>query len=164
MSNTQTQTQTQRIYSDLTARGTGFLNRIRKVQSKKGDGYWAATLKANRGEKGEFTNFEVRAVGADAKALFAGIAEQFPKVLSGEYKERPSVFCGFSIGDIQPMSYTKDGKEVLYIDARLLKFSFININGNAWYSANNPDLQPVELPSSKQKQEETTEEPAAKAA
>ena len=164
MSNTQTQTQSNTpTYYDLIVQGCGFLNRLREVESKKSK-YYAATLNANRGDQGERTSFEVRIVGSDAKKLFAGLLEQFPALLDKDFKKRPSVFCAFSVGDIQPKSYTgKDGNEVLCIDGRLLRFLFINVNGKPWYSKNNPDLLPVEgLSSSTAKAD--NEQPVAKAA
>lgn len=164
MSNIQNQTQSNApTHYDLIVQGCGFLNRLREVESKKSK-YYAATLSANRGDQGERTSFEVRIVGSDAKKLFAGLLDQFPAVLDKDFKKRPSVFCAFSVGDIQPKSYTgKDGKEVLYIDGRLLRFLFINVNGKPWYSKNNPNLLPVEgLSSSTAKADD--EQPVAKAA
>lgn len=130
VSNTQTQ------YNNLIVRGTGFLNRLRVVEGKKCPKYFAASIAANRGDDNEKSLFEVRIVGSEAKSLFEKLLQEFPALLDKDWKKRPTVSCGFSIGDIQAKTYTsKDDKEVPYIDGRLLKFTFITVSGEKWYSA-----------------------------
>ena len=122
-------------YNNLIVKGTGFINRPRVVEGKKCPKYFAASIAANRGEN-EKSSFEVRIVGGEAKSLFEKLLQEFPALLDKDWKKRPTVSCGFSIGDIQAMTYTaKDGKEVPYIDGRLLKFTFISVAGEMWYSA-----------------------------
>lgn len=122
-------------YNNLIVKGTGFINRPRVVEGKKCPKYFAASIAANRGEN-EKSSFEVRIVGGEAKSLFEKLLQEFPALLDKDWKKRPTVSCGFSIGDIQAMTYTaKDGKEVSYIDGRLLKFTFISVAGEMWYSA-----------------------------
>ena len=130
-------------YYNLTSQGVGFLNRPRIVEVKgkggKSNQYYAANIQALRGDKEspEKTPFSVRITGTEAKELFAKLLADFPDLTHKDFNKRPKVFVGFSIGDIQPMSYTrKDTDEVQnIIDGRLLKFTFINVNGESWYSA-----------------------------
>ena len=132
------QTTSSSQYFNLTVDGCGYLNRPRIVQSKgKGGAYYSASIQANRGDSGETTRFEIRVVGGQAKTLFKKLLDEFPALLNDDYKRRPSVFVSFRIGDIQPMSFEgKDGKPVLYIDGRLLKFKSITVNKKKWHSEN----------------------------
>lgn len=134
--------QTLPTYFNLTCDGIGYLNRPRLVQVKKGNPYYACTIQALRGEN-EKTRFDVRIIGDEAKKLFADLLENFPELQSNNFKERPPVCIGFSIGDIQAVSfettYAKTGETVTThsIDGRLLKFKFIKVNGEIWYRAKN---------------------------
>ena len=133
MSNQQ-QTSSQQ-YFNLTVDGCGFLNRPRIVQTKSKNGsYFSATIQANRGNDGERTRMEVRIVGDEAKSLFQKMLDEYPALLDKDYKKHPSVFVSFRVGDIQPMSFqTKDGKTILYIDGRVLKFNSISVNKQKWF-------------------------------
>ena len=126
---------TSQSYFNLTSEGCGFLNRPRIVQTKgKNGSYFSATIQANRGSDGEKTRMEVRIVGGEAKSLFQKLLDEYPVLLDKDYKKHPSVFVVFRVGDIQPMSFnTKDGKTILYIDGRLLKFNSITVNKKKWH-------------------------------
>ena len=123
-------------YFNLIVDGCGFLNRPRIVEGKgKNSSYFSATIQANRGDSGETTRFEVRVVGGEAKSLFQKLLDEYPALLSKDYKKRPSVFVSFRIGDIQPMQFEgKDGKPTLYIDGRIIKFNSISVNKQKWFS------------------------------
>ncbi|WP_165007802.1 DUF3577 domain-containing protein [Neisseria yangbaofengii] len=131
--------QTQNQYFNLTADGIGFLNRPRTVTAKKGHPYYAATIQASRGDSGDKTRFDVRIVGGHAKELFEQLLQEFPNLQATQLKDRPTVIVGFRVGDLQPIKFeTEDRKtgekiETLSIDARLLKFKFIKVNGEFWY-------------------------------
>lgn len=131
--------QTQSQYFNLTAEGIGFLNRPRLVEGKKVQAYYACTIQACRGDAGDKTRFDLRIVGAEAKELFRQLLEAFPELLSGNFKERPTVVVGFRAGDITPVQFEttdrKTGEKVssLSIDGRLLKFRFIKVNKQLWY-------------------------------
>ncbi|ENV7556889.1 DUF3577 domain-containing protein, partial [Neisseria gonorrhoeae] len=125
-------TQSNQNYFNLTADGIGFLNRPREVQGKrKSSNYYACTIQASRGDNGEKTRFDLRIVGGQAKELFARLLEEFPQLLSKNYRERPTVVVGFRAGDIQPLKFETNNRETgevletLSIDGRLLKFKFI---------------------------------------
>lgn len=131
--------QTQNQYFNLTADGIGFLNRPRTVTAKKGHPYYAATIQASRGDSGDKTRFDVRIVGGHAKELFEQLLQEFPNLQATQLKDRPTVIVGFRVGDLQPIKFeTEDRKtgekiETLSIDAQLLKFKFIKVNGEFWY-------------------------------
>ncbi|HFC4145945.1 TPA: DUF3577 domain-containing protein [Neisseria gonorrhoeae] len=139
-------TQTNQNYFNLTADGIGFLNRPREVQGKrKSSNYYACTIQASRGDDGEKTRFDLRVVGGQAKELFARLLEEFPQLLSKNYRERPTVVVGFRAGDIQPLKFETNNRETgevletLSIDGRLLKFKFIKVDGDMWYQSSSED-------------------------
>jgi len=139
-------TQTNQNYFNLTADGIGFLNRPREVQGKrKSSNYYACTIQASRGDDGEKTRFDLRVVGGQAKELFARLLEEFPQLLSKNYRERPTVVVGFRAGDIQPLKFETNNRETgevletLSIDGRLLKFHFIKVDGDMWYQSSSED-------------------------
>ncbi|CWM24202.1 Protein of uncharacterised function (DUF3577) [Neisseria meningitidis] len=138
-------TQTNQNYFNLTANGIGFLNRPREVQGRKSSNYYACTIQASRGDDGEKTRFDLRVVGGQAKELFARLLEEFPQLLSKNYRERPTVVVGFRAGDIQPLKFETNNRETgevletLSIDGRLLKFHFIKVDGDMWYQSSSED-------------------------
>ena len=138
-------TQSNQNYFNLTADGIGFLNRPREVQGRKSSNYYACTIQASRGDDGEKTRFDLRVVGGQAKELFARLLEEFPQLLSKNYRERPTVVVGFRAGDIQPLKFETNNRETgevletLSIDGRLLKFHFIKVDGDMWYQSSSED-------------------------
>lgn len=123
-------------FVNLTCNGIGFLNRPRVVNVKKSSEYYAATIMAAHGDSNDKTRFEVRIVGTEAKEIFAKLLQEYPALLSDDFKQRPTVSVGFRVADLQASTFTsKDGKEIPYIDARLLKFSFIKVNKTQFYPA-----------------------------
>lgn len=122
-------------YFNLTCEGVGFLNRPRIVKGKKVPEYFAVTISASRGDAGEKTRFDVRVVGSEAKILFQKMLEEFPALLSKDFKKRPTVVVGFRVGDIQPTTFESKGAITATIDGRLLKFKFIRVSGELWYEA-----------------------------
>ena len=142
MSN-QVQNQQVPAYFDLTADGVGFMNRPRVVQGKRGCEYFSCTIQALHGDADEKSRFDVRIVGGKAKELFAKLLEEFPDLLSNDYKRRPNVFVGFRVGDLCPVVFETTSKNdrnesmkinTTSIDARLLKFKFIKVNRQYWYT------------------------------
>ena len=132
-------------YYNLTAEGIGFLNRPRTVQGKhKGSQpYFACTIQASRGDAGDKSRFDLRDVGGRAKEIFAQLLDEFPELLQKDYRKMPTVVVGFRAGDIQPSSFesTRKGVDGEFekirtetIDGRLLKFKFIKVNGEYWYT------------------------------
>lgn len=139
---TQSTHQNVNAYFNLTADGVGFLNRPRIVQGKHKNAipYFACTVQASRGDAGDKTRFDLRIVGGRAKELFEKLLKEFPNLQASDYKLRPTVAVGFRAGDLQPIMFeaqnhqTGEKIQTLSIDARLLKFKFIKVNGQFWYT------------------------------
>lgn len=132
-------TQTQNTYFNLTADGIGFLNRPRTVNTKKSS-YYACTIQASRGDANDKTRFDLRVVGGEAKTLFAQLLEDFPALTSSNFRDHPTVVVGFRAGDIVATTFETTNRETgekvqtPTIDGRLLKFKFIKVNGELWYT------------------------------
>ncbi|MBQ9725830.1 MAG: DUF3577 domain-containing protein [Neisseriaceae bacterium] len=162
----------QNNFNNLIVRGIGFLNRVRVVSGgKKSAEYLSMTINALRGDSGDKTRFEVRVSGNKAKELVTKLMEEFPDISHEDFAQRPTLFAGFNIGDIQPMSFEakqKSGKTttVHYIDGRLLKFHFINVNKTQWYKANQTADDEAEAADdgAEEEAQATTEQPVAQAA
>ena len=125
-------------YFNLTADGVGFVNRIRKVQSKKGDPYFGCTIQASYGDSGDKCRFDVRVVGNEAKEAFQSLVETYPDLLSAEVKKHPTVMISFRLGDLNPkaIEFTDgDGQSRSFatIDARLLIAKSIKVNGEVFH-------------------------------
>lgn len=139
---TQSTNQNANAYFNLTADGIGFLNRPRTVQSKHKNSqpYYACTVQASRGDAGDKTRFDLRVVGGKAKELFEKLLQEFPNLQASDHKQRPTVSVGFRAGDLQPIMFETQNRQTgeriqtLSIDARLLKFKFIKVNGQYWYT------------------------------
>ena len=155
----------QNNFNNLIVKGVGFLHRVRVVSGgKKSAEYLSMTINALRGDSGDKTRFEVRVTGSEAKSLVTKLLEEFPDISHKDFDKRPTLFAGFNIGDIQPMSFDvkqKNGETttVPYIDGRLLKFHFINVNKTPWYKANQTADDVAE-----EEAQATTEQPVAQAA
>ena len=125
-------------YFNLTADGVGFVNRIRKVQSKKGDPYFGCTIQASYGDSGDKCRFDVRVVGNEAKEAFQSLVETYPDLLSAEVKKHPTVIISFRLGDLNPkmIEFTdREGQSRSFatIDARLLIAKSIKVNGEVFH-------------------------------
>lgn len=139
---TQYANQNANAYFNLTADGIGFLNRPRTVQGKHKNSrpYYACTVQASRGDAGDKTRFDLRVVGGRAKELFEKLLQEFPNLQSSDLKQRPTVAVSFRAGDLQPIMFETQNRQTgeriqtLSIDARLLKFKFIKVNGQYWYT------------------------------
>ena len=125
-------------YFNLTSDGVGFVNRIRKVQSKKGDPYFGCTIQASYGDSGDKCRFDVRVVGNEAKEAFQSLVETYPDLLSAEVKKHPTVIISFRLGDLNPkmIEFTdREGQSRSFatIDARLLIAKSIKVNGEVFH-------------------------------
>ena len=125
-------------YFNLTSDGVGFVNRIRKVQSKKGDPYFGCTIQASYGDSGDKCRFDVRVVGNEAKEAFQSLVETYPELLSAEVKKHPTVIISFRLGDLNPkmIEFTdREGQSRSFatIDARLLIAKSIKVNGEVFH-------------------------------
>ncbi|HWR88384.1 MAG TPA: DUF3577 domain-containing protein [Acidiferrobacterales bacterium] len=122
-------------YFDLHTEGLGYLNRIRVVPVKKGEGYLCCAISALRGaaEEPEYTYFDLKVSGAAAKQAVGRLRTA---VDNGQ-----KVLIGFKAGDTYPEVFTyesgpKKGQTGVSTKGRLLKVRWARIEG-----------VPVELPS-----------------
>lgn len=116
---------TQNTQFDLHINGFGFFNRIRKVELRKGQPYWAVSIAACRGDEGQKTYFDCSVVGTEAKALF-------DTHLSSLTKD-DTVTASFKLGDLYTDTFVyssgvKQGQTGVCLKARLLKISYLKVN------------------------------------
>lgn len=123
-------------YVDLVTTGMGFINRPRWVQPKNGQPYLACSITAWYGKGGkEQQLFEVSVFGQAAEALDA-LFQGYPQVLDQNAGPKVTVTCGFSIGDGVPDGFnTQKHGYVKCIRGRLFKISWINVNGERFFTA-----------------------------
>ena len=60
-------------FFDLHTSGIGYINRVRLVEPRKGEPFWACSIAALRGDTNnvEYTYFDVRVSGTEAARLIA---------------------------------------------------------------------------------------------
>jgi hypothetical protein len=128
MKETMMSNQTEATYFDLHVEGVGYLNRVRKVQPKKGQEFLACTIAAMRGAQGqvEYTKFDCRVSGAEAKRIV--------QLLEPEVTAKKQVIIGFKLSDPYPEVFTfergeRQGQQGLSIKGRLLKVKFVRVDG-----------------------------------
>jgi hypothetical protein len=119
-------TTTTNQYFNLTARGFGYLGRIRTVAGGKGKNaysYNAVSINAMCGESDavEYVRFELEPKSAQAKAVVDWLMTQ-------ETKDK-KVLMAFECGDLSPYHFTYNEKEYDAIKGRLLKISSLKIDG-----------------------------------
>lgn len=124
----QPQADTQAKYFDLHTEGIGYLNRIRVVSVKKGDGYLCCAISALRGsaDEPEYTYFDLKVSGAAAK-------ESVGMLRTAVDNDR-KVLIGFKAGDTYPEVFTyeggqKKGQTGVSTKGRLLKVRWARIDG-----------------------------------
>lgn len=126
---TQNQTAT---YFDLHTRGIGYMNRIREVSVRKGEPFMAVTVACLRGntDDAEYTYIDCRVSGAEAEKLVR-------RCMPASEADKKILF-GFCIGDIYPETFVyqsgkKQGETGVSIKGRLLRISFIKVDGETVY-------------------------------
>ncbi len=125
-------------YFDLHTRGVGYVNRVREVKVKGSSPYLACTIAAVRGEADaiEYTYFDCNVVGKEA-------IEEVRKLMSLKVDDKTKILAGFTIGDISPVTFTysqgaKKGDTGVSLKGRLLRFSFVEVDGKRVYEAPAP--------------------------
>jgi CRISPR/Cas system-associated endoribonuclease Cas2 len=130
---TSTQNNAEKYY-DLHIHGVGYVNRIREVQVKRGDSFWACDISALHGaaDAVEYTRFDCRVSGAEAAKLI--------KRLDKACQEEKKILIGFKLGDLYAESFVyekgkKQGETGISLKARLLYISWIKVDGESVYTA-----------------------------
>jgi len=121
-------------YFDLHTTGIGYLNRIREVTPKEGKPFLSVTIAALRGsvDNVHYTHFECRVSGRQAQE----VVRQVEPALGGELK----VLIGFTLSDLYGESFTfkhgdKAGETGISLKARLLHLSWVKVDGQPFYTA-----------------------------
>jgi len=135
-----TQSTQEKQFFDLHTTGIGYLNRIREVSPKKGNPFLACNIAALSGASDDVTyvRFDCRVSGKEAAAL----VQQYEAAVQQDQK----VLISFKIGDlwVDTFTYTKGdkaGQTGVSLKARLLFISWIKVNGQLVYKAEQPQLE-----------------------
>ncbi len=129
-----TSTDSTNEYFDLHTTGVGYVNRIREVEVKKGNGFMACTIAALRGLKSsvEYTYFDCRVSGTEASKVI--------KRLVKASEDNKQILIGFRIGDeySEPFVYKngqKKGETGVCTKAHLLYIGWVKVDGDSVYTA-----------------------------
>ncbi|PXF30449.1 hypothetical protein WH50_15405 [Pokkaliibacter plantistimulans] len=125
-------TQNATQFFDLHTSGIGYINRVRLVEPKKGEPFWACSIAALRGDTNnvEYTYFDVRVSGTEAARLIARCQQA---VDAGS-----KMLISFKIGDIYPDVFTyssgdRKGETGVSLKGRLLLIRWIKKDGEMIY-------------------------------
>ena len=132
-------------YFDLHTNGIGYIHRLRKVEPKRGDGFYAVSISALHGQIDDplYSRFDCRITGAEAeKRLLA---------LKGAIEADKPVLVGFKIGDIYPEAFEyrsgdKQGQTGCVIKGRLLQIRWAKIDGEHVFAEEEPHGDPRPAP------------------
>ena len=121
-------------YFDLHTTGIGYLNRIREVTPKEGNPFLSVTIAALRGsvDNVQYTHFECRVSGRQAQE----VVRQVRPAVEGKLK----VLIGFTLSDLYAETFTfksgdKTGETGISLKARLLRVSWVKVDGQPFYKA-----------------------------
>jgi len=138
-------------FFDLHITGLGYLNRIREITPKKGDGFLACDIAALNGPSDDvsYVRFDTRVSGSEAQNLVRRCIE----AVGAEKK----VMIGFRLGDLWTDTFTyskgkRAGEQGVSLKARLLFINWIKVDGKLVYKAepkatdgDNRDTQALEV-------------------
>jgi CRISPR/Cas system-associated endoribonuclease Cas2 len=121
-------------YFDLHIHGIGYVNRIREVDVKRGDNFWACDISALHGAEDDvqYTRFDCRVSGSEARKLV--------KRMHKACQEEKKILIGFKLGDLYTDTFTyesgaKQGETGVSLKARLLLIHWIKVDGVSVYTA-----------------------------
>ena len=125
-------------YTNLTATGLAFINRLRWVNSDGGE-YLALSLNSWHGKDGKNTTlFEATAKGNTVYGILQDLMDQYPEVLNDEI----TVTCGFVVAGLKPDSYSnKKGELVHFNYCNLIRIQWIKVGGEYFYRENKTEAQ-----------------------
>lgn len=140
-------------FFDLHTQGLGYLNRVRHVQPRRGQGFWACDIAALSGptDDANTTRFDCRVSGAEAITL----VQKCQQAVDDNRK----VLIGFRLGDLWIDTFVykhgdRAGETGVALKARLLYIGWIKIDGEWVYTADS-NANPADAESS---QDETDDE------
>ncbi|MBD9357395.1 STY4534 family ICE replication protein [Methylomonas albis] len=121
-------------YFDLHIHGIGYVNRIREVNVKRGENFWACDISALHGAEDDvqYTRFDCRVSGSEAQKLI--------KRMHKACQEEKKILIGFKLGDLYADTFTyesgvKQGETGVSLKARLLFIHWIKVDGVSVYTA-----------------------------
>ena len=119
-------------YYDLHVKGTGFINRFRKVTPEQGESYYGVTIAALRGKpnaegKVQKTYIDCNVVGDDAIEM----CRQMESFFEGD---APKVMVSFTIGDLEQRAFQykrgeRKGQTGYALKGRLFDIKWFKANG-----------------------------------
>ena len=130
-------------YYNLLIDGIGYVNRIRTVTPRKGEGFLCCDISAIYGHRDaiEYRRFSVKVCGSDAQHLIRRCEKA--------EKEQRKILIGFRLGDLWVDQFTysqgeRAGKPGVDLKARLLFIRWINVDKDRVYTAEKPADETVE--------------------
>lgn len=122
-------------YVDLVTTGIGYINRPRWITPDKGEPYMGCSITAWYGKGGKDTQLFETSVFGQAKDVLNALLQAYPQVTDRNAGPKVTVTCGFTIGDGTPDSFTtRKGEYVKCIRGRLFKISWVNVNGQRFFT------------------------------
>lgn len=125
-------------YFDLHVTGLGYLNRAREVEVTRGRNFLAVDISALHGaaDAVQYTRFDCRVSGSEAEKV---IRRCMPKI-----EAEAKVLIGFRLSDIYLDLFTyqsgdKEGQMGVSLKARLLRVSWVKVDGETIYTAPKPE-------------------------
>ena len=115
-------------YFNLHTTGIGYIHRLRKVEPKRGDAFYAVSISALHGQVDDplYSHFDCRITGTEAERRLL--------TLKGALDADKPVLVGFKIGDIYSEAFEyrsgdKLGQTGCVIKGRLLQIRWAKIDG-----------------------------------
>lgn len=123
-------------YFDLHVSGLGYLGRAREVKpgpGKRFTPFWAVSISALHGPRDSvnYVYFDTTVRGEEASKVI----QDLEKAINDE---NCKVLAGFNLGDLMPETYVKNGETRISLKGRLLRISWVKVDGETVYTAPQP--------------------------
>lgn len=120
-------------YFDLHTHGIGYLGRAREVKPKQGQRFtpfWAVSISAFHGPRDAVTYvyFDTTVRGEEASKVI----QDLEKTINDKDRQ---VLAGFNVGDVIPETYVKGDETRISLKGRLLRISWVKVDGETVYTA-----------------------------
>lgn len=145
-------------YFDLHITGMGYLNDAREVKpvngSRRFDPFYSVRIAAIHGNADavNHTYFDAKVVGAQALHMVKSFEEHIngkPYLAADGTTVEPKVLAGFKLGDLTPETFTfkagkRSGETGIALKTRLLRITWVRINGELVYAAPTDESEQVD--------------------
>ncbi len=123
-------------YFDLHVSGLGYLGRVREVKpgpGKRFTPFWAVSISALHGPRDavNYVYFDTTVRGEEA----IKVIQDLEQAINDENRK---VLAGFNLGDLMPETYVKDNETRISLKGRLLRISWVKVDGKTVYTAPQP--------------------------